>query len=132
MGKSRPRRQDVVILTEANSVDDVRIDADVVHAEAPEVLKAWALNSLQQAKDEYTGRYVQVVSERSYKPIQIYRSKGSDVVGSTVAHVASETEDEEMTFLEERKGKDGRLLWIGIITGLLVLTFCIIVLVVVV
>lgn len=130
MGKSHSRRQDVTLLTETNCVEDKQLECGIVHAESPKELEAWGLDSNQQAKDERTGRYFQVVSSRSYIPLQIYRSdnKAPQVVGSNVTTIASQTEDEEMIFLEERQTRDSRVLWFGIIAALFAVVISLVVL----
>src|SRR4030042_3608193 len=108
MGKKRSSRLNACILTEANSVDDVELEGDVAHAESPKELRAWGLDSTQQVRDEKTGRSIQVISERSFKPITIFSGGGesAQVVGKNVTTISSQTEDEELVFLEEKKSKD--------------------------
>jgi hypothetical protein len=132
MGKSRRRRQDVVLLTETNSVDEFHLEAFVAHAESPETVEAWLLDSTQQAIDEKSGRYLQAISSRSGLPLKIYHNKDNvenkEGVHGNISALAAQTEDEEMVFLDGRQGKDGRLLWVGIALAGVVLTLLIAVL----
>ena len=130
MGKRHSRRQDVCILTESNSVDDAKLDSGVVHAEDPDSAVAWLLDSQQQFKDEYNGRWHQVISDLSFKPIVIFDSIADKrgTVDKNITTISKQTEDEEMVFLDRRKSKDGRLLWLGICLAMLTLTVCIVVL----
>lgn len=120
--RHRGNQQDVCNLTETNSVDDGKLDAFVAHAESIKETAAWELNSFQQAIDEKTGRYIQFISDRSFRPLQIYRNPISAT--GNISTIAGQTEDQEMVFLEEGRKRDGRMLWIGIILAMLTLCFC--------
>lgn len=122
MGKRR--KQDVCLLTTTNRVEDTKLESDILHAESPSTLEAWGLDGNQQAIDEKTGRYIQFISSLSCDPLQIYQN--SPVHKSNTPAIASQTEDQEMVYIEEGKRKDSRLLWIGICLAMLTLTVCVI------
>jgi hypothetical protein len=118
-------RQDVCILTETNSVGDGKLNALVAHAESPKELLAWELNPRQQAIDEKTKRFIQFIDDISYKPLQIYQNSLFQKKTSNITSISSQTEDQEMVFISEGRKNDGRMLWIGIIAGIVALTFLI-------
>lgn len=126
MGRRHQRRQDVCLLSETNSVSDERLDAGTIHAESPDTAEAWGLDSKQQCKDEKTGRYIQFISSLSCDPIPIYRESATSAIKSNPSLIASQTEDQEMTYIDYGKKKDSRLLWVGICLAMLTLTVCII------
>lgn len=131
MGKGRSGRQDVLILTETNSIVDDRLNAEIGYAMSPDTVEAWALDSNQQAIDEETGNIVQVICERTYEPLIVFdleSQSGKSVVGKNVEAIASQKEDEEMAFMEQKKSRINMLLWIGIIATIFSLTISIIVL----
>jgi hypothetical protein len=127
IGKAKKIKLDICLLTQTNIVMDDRLDAGVSHVESPDTAEGWLLYSNQMAIDEKTGRYVQFVSGRHGSPIKIYRSNLDTSVDIT--EIASETEDQEMVWLDELQNKDGRVLWAGIIAAMLTLTVCIIALI---
>lgn len=128
-------RLHVCNLPETNSVEEFKLDAYTRHAEAPEIVSAWGIDSTQQCIDEKTGRYIQFISDRSCRPLIIYQGDRekppvgltSQIVGNSVANVASQTEDEEMVYINDSKKKDSRLLWIGICLALLTLILLLVV-----
>lgn len=126
MASRHQGRQDVCLLSETNSVSDERLEAGTIHAESPDTAEGWGLDSNQQCIDEKTGDYIQFISSLSYRPIQIYRNSKAREMDASV--VASQTEDQEMTFTDRGRGKDSRLTWVGICLALLTLTVCIAVL----
>ncbi len=122
-------KQDVCILPETNSVKDDQLEAGTLHADNIDTAEAWGLDSGQQCKDEKTGRYIQFISSISCTPIQIYFDHGfSRVRKIKTADISSQTEDQEMTFTDRGRSKDGRLLWLGISLAMLTLMVCIVVL----
>ena len=125
-GGRHQRRQDVCLLSETNSVSDERLEAGTIHAEFPDTAEAWGLDSGHQCKDERTGHYVQFISSLSCDPVRIYR--GSEPIKTDTSLIAALTEDQEMTFTDRGRGKDGRLLWVGICLAMLTLTVSIAVL----
>lgn len=124
MGRGHQGRQDVCLLSETNSVSDERLGAGTTHAESSETAEAWGLDSNQQCIDEETGEYIQFISSLSYQPVQIYRN--TTVRNTDASVISAQTEDQEMTFTQRGgRGKDSRLLWVGICLALLTLTLCI-------
>lgn len=133
--------QKVLILTPINTIMDAYLEADTISAESKDTPEAWGLNSDQMFKDEQD-RYVQVVGSNHCSAIQIYPDgyvpkqavikkvgdKTEEIEGTDVSLVSSQTEDTEMVFLDYKKGQDSRLLWIGIIGGLVTIVFLIVVL----
>ncbi|MBA7613515.1 hypothetical protein ES703_20766 [subsurface metagenome] len=123
-------RQDVCILAETNTVSDERLRAGTIHAENPGTAEAWGLDSRLQCQDEKTGRYVQFISSLNCDPIPIYKNPSTPPVKTNTSLIASQTEDQEMVYVDTATNKNSTLLWIGICTALLTLTVCIIALVV--
>lgn len=117
------------VFSEINSVIDKKLEVDVGGAVDFDELREWAIDSNQQAIDERTGEYVQFFSERSYKPVQIYSDYDISFIGQNVEAIAAQTEDEELTSVANRKTKDSRLLWMGIIAALFAVVISIVVLV---
>lgn len=126
--KGRQSRLDVLILTETSSVADSKLNAEIGYAVSRDTVEAWALNSTQQAKDCRTGkdgsRYIQVLSERSYRPIQVFDiekgTKPSPVIGKNVNNISSQKEDEADAFLEARRARRNlQLYFLGGIASLL-------------
>jgi len=127
--KSKKNKQAVCLLSETNSVQDNWLDADILHAESLATTEAWGLDSRQQCKDEKTGQYIQFISSVSCNPVKIYRNGGKvEARDTNTALLSSQTEDREMVFIQQGKGHDGRLLWIGICMAMLTLTVCVVVL----
>lgn len=122
--RKKKTRQDVCLITETNRVMDVHLDAGTKHAESEETAEAWGLDSRQQCKDEKTRRYVQFACSLSCDPIAIYRATERVLLKSDASLIASQTEDQEMTFIDYGSRKDGRLLWVGITLAALTLTIC--------
>jgi hypothetical protein len=129
---AKQNQMDVLLFDEVNKVRGCKLDAYKSHIESIKTLEAWGLNSRQQCKDEVSGKYLQFVDAKSFKPIKIYEGQDGDKgVESDVSTIASETEDEEMTLLDNEQHKNGMLLWLGIgLTGV-ILAFMIAILVVV-
>lgn len=123
MGKRRQRRQDVLILTETNSAAESQLEAEVGYAVSPSTFEAWGLNSDQQAEDDNSGGFIQVVSERSFIPVQVFNldkgKKNIKILGDNVNAIAAQKEDEELMFLERRRDNDRRFLWLSIIALIL-------------
>lgn len=124
-------KQDICLLLETNEVEDQRLYAETLHAESPDTAEGWLLDSSQMCRDEKTGRYMQFVSSRYGSPIKIYRGRNGRKSPVNIEDVSSQTEDQEMVFIDEKQNRDGRLLWMGIITAMLTLTVCIIALVII-
>ncbi len=115
-------RQDICLLPETNSVKDSTLDADVLHAESPKTCEAWGMDARQQCIDECTGRYIQFLTPLSCDPVRIYRGSDHNVRMTDTGLVASQTEDQELTFLEEGKGHGVSMeLWLVLIAGVLLL-----------
>lgn len=125
MGR-RQRRQDVLILTETNSVAESRLETEIGYAVSPDTVEAWGLNANQQAIDRRKKPKgdIQVICERSFKPIQVFNLEGGNkddaVIGSNVNTIAAQKEDEALTFLEQKGAKrDWLLIILGVIAGIL-------------
>lgn len=127
MGKHQ-QRADVLIMTEMNSVDEDRLIAGVGYAVRQNDVRAWALDADHQAIDEETGRYVQLLSERTYRPIHVFPNGHRSDIVKNVSTIADQTEDEEMAILHEKQHKDSQLTWLGIIAVILLLVISIVVL----
>lgn len=127
----RPDRLDALLLDETNSAANISLETGVGCAEDLKNIRSWILDSRQQARDEITGKTFQVICLRSYKPIVIYQGDNKDadsVAAQALKVISSQTEDEEMVFLEEKQNKDGRMLWLGIVMAFLALILGIVVL----
>src|SRR4030042_5205215 len=112
---AKQNKMNVTLLNEVNRVEDFKLHAYKSHIESIKTLEAWGLNSRQQCVDEITGEYIQFVDPKSYMPVKIYQSMDGDKdIKSDVSAISSETEDEEMTLLDQNEHKDGRILWLGI------------------
>lgn len=122
----RAVKQDVCLISETNSMNDRHLVAGNIHAESRETAEAWGLDSKQQCKDEKTGRYIQFVSSFSCHPVKIY--EGVEINKADVALIASQTEDQELVYVEERGHQDSRVLWVGICLAMICLTTCIVIL----
>ena len=123
MFKKNNTTQNVCKLTENNTAYDDKLDAFEAHAELLQDCLAWEMDSFQQAIDEKTKRFIQFIGERSYRPIKIFRSlQNGNENDTNITTIASQTEDQEMVFLDEGKKKDGRLLWLGICLCLVTIT----------
>ncbi len=126
--KLASRKQDVLILTEANTgVEYTQLETDVLYAASPETIEAWELDTNHQAKNELTGRYIQVVSERSKKPLRIFKDSPL-LSGPSTEAIASQKQDAELAFLNTKSQKNSMLVWIGIICAILAVIIGLIVL----
>lgn len=126
--KLASRKQNVLILTEANTgVEYAQLETDVLYAASPETIEAWELDTNQQARDELTGRYIQVVSERSKKPLRIFKDRPL-LSGPSTEAIASQKQDAELAFLNTKSQKNSMLIWIGIICVILAVIIGLIVL----
>lgn len=125
-GRGNQKKSLFCLLSETQSVKDIRLNAGVLHAESPDTSEAWALDARQQVKDKATDEYIQFVANTHYKPIKIYSRLESSVAAPSV--IAALEEDKEMTFIDQGRNKDGRLIWIGVALAALTLILCIVVL----
>ena len=126
MEKSRQGRQDAKLLTETNDVVDMKLDAEIGYAASPD-LEAWILNKSQQAINLETGRFVQLISERDCKPIDVFRNIES-TIETNIKIIAHESQNRERTVVdEEGEIKDSRLLWLLIIASLVLLAFLVVI-----
>ena len=117
---------DVCLISETGNVIDVRLEAGINHVESPDTAEAWGLDSSHQAKDPQTGRYIQFVSSLSCDPLQIYKDKS--VLQADMGAIASQTEDQELNYIDNGNNKSSQLLWVGISCAILALTFLVAVL----
>lgn len=125
-GWGNKNKQDVCLLSETNRMIDEKLDAGTIHAESPDTAEAWGLDAKQQCKDEKTGRYIQFISSLSCDPIVIYKNPDTAPVKANTSLISSQTEDQEMTYIDYGKKKDGRLIWVGVCLAMFALTLCII------
>lgn len=126
--RNAAREQDVLIVTEADgNVEPCRLETDVLYVASPETIEAWELDYNQQAKHEKTGRHLQVVSERSKKPLKIFPDR-STLQGQSTEAIASQKQDAELTFMQSKNKRSSMLLWVGIICAILAVTIGVIVL----
>ena len=114
-------RQDVLLLTANGDTVERCIDA------LPDCIidykntMAWDLDYNQQYIDEYSGKSFQVVSEKDYRPIRIYKGR--------VEHKTDSFDDlffrkikESLSLINERKRKNNTMLWLGIVLTLFAIT----------
>lgn len=122
--------QNVLILTAGSDVELCRLEANNLYMASPDTdpPQAWERDFSQQAKDEKSGEFLQVVSVLSKTPVRIFRNRPA-LAGKSTDLISSGKEDEELTYMDARSAKNSMLLWIGIITALLAVTVGIIVLV---
>lgn len=102
--------QNVCLFPETNNVSDLLLRAGVTDVESEETAEAWGLDSSLQCKDEETGQYFQFISSVICDPIDIF-GNGKGLNQTDVSLIASQTEDQEMTFVEQGKNRDWRWLW---------------------
>ena len=110
-------------------MNDERLDVCSIHTESPGSAEAWGLDSDQQCMDRKTGRYLQFISSLSCDPITLYKAADSTTIKTDTSLLASQTEDQEMVYIEDGKSKTSGLLWVGICLALLTLTLGIIALI---
>ena len=109
-------------------MEDTSLGCDTLHIESPDTIEAWEIDPYQLSREEKTGKYLQVVSERNKKPLRVF--KDQPIISSrAIETIAGQKFDEKMTIIQEQKRKQSMLLWVGIITAILAVTICIIVLV---
>jgi len=123
---SKTPKQEVMILTEQGEIVFAKLPADTLYVASHDDLKAWELDSNQQAITEKNNR-LQVVSERSKKPIRVFRNRPV-LNGKSTDVIANQKEDEELTVMERKSQKSSVLLWVGIICAIIAVTIGIIVL----
>lgn len=131
--KKRGGRQAVSILAESNSVVNDSLDTGIGYTASPDTVEAWLLDMTQQALDEKTGDRVQVLSERSMEPVIVFDIENAQEIRKRykrdISKIASQQEDEEISYMEQKKRGINRTLIFGIITALFALTISIVVLV---
>ncbi len=120
------KKVDICLNSETGDAVDVRLNAGINHVETNDTAEAWGLDSSHQCKDSKTGRYIQFVSSLSCDPLPIY--SGRPVLTTDMADIASQTEDQELNYVESGNGKSSQLLWVGICCAILSLTLLIAVL----
>lgn len=128
MGKRHSSRQDVLLLTETGDMIDGKLDVEdgSNHVASPDTLQAWELDYGQQCKDR-RGRFCQVISDRSKKPLQVYKERHV-LKGQSTEVIASQKQDEELAFLNTYKERNKMILWVGIIAALIAVVISIVVL----
>lgn len=114
-------KQDVCLLAETTSMKDASLKAGTLHAVNPETCEAWGMDSVQMAKDEKTGRYVQFIGSANCDPIPIY--KHLPVRKTDIGVTAAQTEDQELNYINEGNSqRDMSFFWfVGV--ALTILTF---------
>lgn len=130
MGKRKlDEKQSVRLLSETGTVTDIKLDADIGYVASHDTPEAWGLNRTQQAKELRTGQFIQLICERSGKPIQVFRNGGSSnsIIGYDISTIAKQAEDRAQQESEQDKPKDSQLLWFGIITTIVAITFLLVV-----
>lgn len=127
-GKHSNPKQDVLLLTETGDIVDMKLDADVGYVEARNSPEAWGLNRTQQARRLSTGRYVQLISERSGIPIRVFRNGHSNnkIFGGDISTIAKQAEDRAEKEAEKGYHKDSRIVWLGIALTIAGISFLIV------
>ncbi len=111
----------ICLLSETNMVKDSSLEAYTLHAENSDTAEAWGLDSNQQCKDEKTRQYLQFISSLCCTPIKIYRDPNHNGVNRIKPSlVASQTEDQELTFIDQGSNKDGKFIWLAAIVSMIV------------
>lgn len=120
MGKPK---QQVKSLTEWGSIEDRELEVERRYATSPKTLEAWGLDRLQQCRDSKSGNLCQVISDVSYIPITLFPTgdKKDTTVRKNIDQIASDAVDEELAFMEEKRDRNRKLLFIGIIAAMLTL-----------
>jgi len=129
MGKRHSSRQDVLLLTETSDMVDGRFNSEEGsrHVASPDSLQAWELDFSQQFKDPKSGRFVQVISDRSKKPLKVFKLR-SELSGQSTDVIASQKQDEELAFLNTYHEKNKMIVWVGIIAALFAVVISVVVL----
>lgn len=120
---------DVTLLNEAGNVGEFELEHDIQYVVRPfPDLQAWEIDRSQQAKDEITGRWVQTVSDRSKKPIRVFRNSANNASRETDT-IAGQKWDEALAFRDSVKQKNSLSIWFAIIAVVMLLIISIIALV---
>ena len=114
-------KQDVLLLTANGDTVERCLDA------LPDCIidykntMAWDLDYNQQYIDEYSGKSFQVVSERDYRPIGIYKNRPSHKT-DTFDDLFFRKVKESLSLITERKRKNNMTVWLGIVLTLFAIT----------
>lgn len=120
-------KQAISIITERDSVEDVKAESDISYASLPAETLAWKLDFGQMAEDEISKKWVQTVSFRNKKPLKVFRSR-PEIPEQSTDIIAGEKFDEAMAMLDSYRQKNSLLLWFAIIAVFLLLIISIVVL----
>ena len=124
---SKTRKQDVLVTTETGHIEERQLETDVLYVASPDDIMAWELDPNQQSRDPKTGDYLQVVSERSKRPLKVFRGRPV-LKGQSTDTIASQKEDEELSYILSKSAKNSMLLWLGIVCALIAVIIGIVVL----
>lgn len=92
-------------------------------------LAAWKLDPENQIYDPEMGKYVQIITDTSVNPIEVYGEVSHKVNKSILDSLAEEITDEEIGWIEARQKANNAAGWVG--ASLLLVTIAIILVVVV-
>lgn len=114
------------LITETNKLEKVKLDADIGYASSQD-REGWLINRAQQARDLNTGQYMQLISESDCRPIKVFRNaNGAQPINVALVNREAQA-DARTTVDEDQNNHDSRLLTIGIVLGVLLLVFLIVI-----
>lgn len=106
------------IFTETGSVEDTKADEDIQYATLPQEFFAWLLSNYQMAYDEVMGKWVQTVSFRNKKPIQVFE-EWPNISDAPIDNIATDKFDEASALRDETTHKDSTQMWWAILAVIL-------------
>ena len=112
------QKQILSVLTERGDIEDAKADADIQYVTLPKDFFAWLLDYYQLAFDERLKKWVQTVSFRSKKPVQVFQDWPAISASSTDA-IAEDKFDEAMAIRDNERHKDSAFTWWAIIALIL-------------
>lgn len=121
MGKRRESiKRNVLLLAGDDIVDACFEELEPGYIVSLDTLEAWEQDINQQCQDE-KDRNIQVISELQKKPLRIFKKKPVNS-GPSTNILASRRQDEELSFMNQRKEKNKTLTWIAVIVAMLTVT----------
>lgn len=119
-------KQDVLLLTGNGNGVRVTFDASPDSIIDYKNNRAWEMCYPQQCEDE-NGKIIQVLSEITQTPIQIYKKRPLPAP-STSSDVFNRKVKEGLSTIEHSKNKNSMVLWVGIVAALIAVTITAVVL----
>lgn len=119
--------QDVLLLTEVGDIAGFTLETVPGYAASFDTIEAWEIDLNQQAKDERSGNLIQVISERSKKPLIIFKDRPT-LQGPSTNALASRKQDEAIAYFNNQREKNKLVTWVGIIAALFAVVISLVVL----